>query len=81
MLPNCSSRDLTTVKSKLLGKAMQRRGFTGVFSVGLGDSFGFTVCEFIQRSSDAAREYITEKKKNRQKARGRGECVRGREHK
>lgn len=33
-----------------------------MFSVGLGDSFGFTVCKFIQRSSDATREYIVEKK-------------------
>lgn len=41
---------------------MQKQGFTGVFSVGLGDSFGFTVCKLIQRSSDATREYIVEKK-------------------
>ena len=56
---------------------MQRRGFTGVFSVGLGDSFGFTVCEFIQRSSDAAREYITEKKKKQTESERQGGVCEG----
>lgn len=80
MLPNCSNPDLTTVKSK----GMQKQGFTGVFSVGLGDSFGFTVCKFIQRSSDAVWEYTVGKKQTESERHERQGGVwegRGGEHK